>query len=185
MAEDDAAAAPKPSWHEREINRALQRLANARAHLALLEEQAASGADAAPVVDPADLERADELERDIAKLTAKASGRFGGGATKKLHEAERELRLLLHRVGVERVEDLRAAPAEPTAAVDPAVLDFARRECEDAQQAFLEVTSMVIPEAEDEPEAPDAEVIPAAGSFSDAHDLDLRDRPAASRPAAS
>jgi hypothetical protein len=184
MAEDNVGSAPKPSWHEREINLALQRLANARAHLALLEEQAGASTPAAPVVDPADLARADELQRDIAKLTAKASGRFGGGSARKLQEAERELRLLLHRVGVERVEDLRAAPGDAGEAVDPAVLDFARRECDDAQKAFLEVTAMVIPEAEDEPEAPDAEVIPAASSFTD-EDLDLRDRPAASRPAAS
>jgi hypothetical protein len=179
MADDNAVPAPKPSWHEREIAQALQRLANARAQLATLEEQAAE-APARPDPDPADVARARSLQADITKLTAKASGRFGGsGARAKLADAQAELAAVLDRIGVADLDELAAGgPSAPT--VDPTVLDFARRECADAEEAFLAVAAMVIPDAEDEPEQPDAEVIAAADTFGDDADLDLRIEPSAS-----
>lgn len=180
MAEDDETSASKPSWHEREIAQALQRLANARAQLASLEEQAGASAPERPEPDPADVARATQLRADIAKLTAKASGRFGASAARaKLEEAELQLRLLLERLGVADLDELRAGPADAAPAVDPAVLDFARRECADAEQAFLEVAAMVIPDAEPEPDAPDAEVIAAAAFVDDDTELDLRIEPSA------
>lgn len=184
MADDNAGSPPRPSWHERETALALQRLANARANLATLEERAA--ADAAPVeLDPADVARAEQLQIDIDRYTAKASGRFGGGSARaKLADSRRQLEAVLTRLGVESIADLRAAAAAPAVpAVDPAVLDFARRECAEAEKAFLDVAAMVIPEVEPDPEldAADAEVIPAPTSFgSDDGDLDLRIEPSAS-----
>jgi hypothetical protein len=177
MAEDDTSSEAKPTWHEREITQALQRLANARAQLASLEEQVQAATDR-PGPDPADVARAKALEADIAKLTRKASGRFGGSARAKLDDAQRQLHLVLERLGVERLEDLDVAAAAP--AVDATVLDFARRECADAQQAFLEVTAMVMPDAEPEADEPDAEVIPA-GTYAggDDDELDLRIEPSA------
>jgi hypothetical protein len=182
MAEDNAAS--KPSWHEREITLALQRLANARAQLALLEEQGGAAAPAAEPVDPADLARATELQADIAKLTSKASGRFGASSARaKLEVAERELQALLERHGAGSVADLQADRSPAAAAVDPTMLDFARRECADAEKAFLEVAAMVIPEDDDadaHDDGPDAEVIAAADSFADGgKDLDLRIEPSA------
>lgn len=183
MADDNAGSPPRPSWHERETALALQRLANARANLATLEERDA--ADAAPVViDPADVARAEQLQADVDRYTAKASGRFGGGSARaKLEGSRRQLDDLLGRLGVESVADLRAGAAAPAApAVDPAVLDFARRECAEAEKAFLEVAAMVIPDVEPDAEldADDAEVIPAATSFGDDDgDLDLRIEPSA------
>ena len=179
MAEDDATSPTKPSWHEREIAEALQRLANARAQLATLEEQVEAAA-ARPEPDPGDVARAEALQAEVVKLTAKASGRFKGSARAKLEATERDLRLVLDRLGVERLEQLAEVRAE--AAVDPTVLDFARRECADAEQAFLEIAALEIPEADDEPEddQPDAEVIPAAETFGDAGaDVDLRIEPSA------
>jgi len=180
MVEDSAVPAPKPSWHEREITQALQRLANARANLATLEEQAAT-APARAEPDPGDVTRAAELQADITKLTAKASGRFGGsGARARLADAQAELAAVLGRLGVSSLDELQPGGGAPTPSVDPTVLDFARRECADAEQAFLEVAAMVIPDAESEPEAPDAEVIAAADTFGDDDaDLDLRIEPSA------
>ena len=130
MAEDDSTSGSKPSWHEREITQALQRLANARANLATLEEQVDAAVDH-PAPDPADLARAAELQAEATKLISKASGRFGGSSARaKLEVVQRDLRVVLDRLGVERIEDLDVATT-PTG-VDPTVLDFARRECAQA-----------------------------------------------------
>jgi len=177
MAEDDGTSGSTLSWHEREITQALQRLANARANLAQLEAQAADTV-VVPPPDPVDLARAEELQADIVRLSAKASGRFSGGARSKLAESERQLRLLLHRLGVASLDELRRGPTV-VPAVDPTVLEFAQRECADAEKAFVQVTAMVIPDAEPEPDEPDAEVIAAADSFTEGKDLDLRVEPSA------
>ena len=182
MADDNAGSPPRPSWHERETALALQRLANARANLATLTERDA--ADAPPVVvDPADIARAEQLQADVDRYTAKASGRFGGGSARtKLEDSRRQLDDLLARLGVESVADLRDGALPATPAVDPAVLDFAQRECAEAEKAFLEVAAMVIPDVEPDTglDADDAEVIPASSSFSaDDDDLELRIEPSA------
>ena len=126
-----------------------------------------------------------QLQADIAKLTAKASGRFGASAARaKLDDCQRELRLVLDRLGVDDLDDLSSPFTDAGSAVDPTVLDFARRECADAEQAFLEVAAMVIPDAEpatsDADADGEAEVIAATDSFAgdDAH-LDLRIEPSA------
>lgn len=177
MAEDDESSGSKASWHEREIALALQRLATARANLAPLEEQAGTTA-VRPEPDPADVARATELQAEVTKLISKASGRFGASSARaKLEVAQRELRVVLDRLGVDRLDQVGSAPPPP--AVDPAVLDFARRECAAAEQAFLEVAAMVIPDADLEPEVADAEVIAVAESFGGDGDLDLRIEPSA------
>jgi len=180
MGDDNVASAAKPSWHEREIALALQRLANARAHLATLEAQH-EVEPATIAADPADITLAEALQIDIERYTAKAAGRFGGGARAKLDDCRRQQRVVLERLGVATIDELRtrgSAAAAP--AVDPTLLDFARRECAEAEKEFLEVAAMVIPEVEPEPEGEDAEVIEAPSTFGDdAHDLDLRIEPSA------
>ncbi len=180
MGTDNVGSASKPSWHEREISLGLQRLANARAQLASLEEQV--GAASQHAVAPDDLARAEALDADISKHAAKASARFGGGAARgKVEAARNELAPLLDRYQVASVDELRARAATSDA-VDPAVLDFARLECTEAERSFLEVAAMVIPEHEPDLEGDgdaDAEVIAASDSFGD-DDLDLRIEPSAS-----
>lgn len=178
MADDNATSPAKPSWHEREVAQALQRLANARAQLASLEEQIAATVTR-PEPDPADVAKAEALQAEITKLISKASGRFGASAARaKLEVCERDLRLVLDRLGVEHLDELSAPPT--ASGVDPTVLDFAQRECADAEQMFLEVAAMVIPDTEPEDEQHDAEVIAAAETFDDDDaDLDLRIEPSA------
>ena len=123
------------------------------------------------------------LQADITKLTAKASGRFGAsGARAKLEDSQRQLRLVLERLGVDDLADLSSPYTDAASAVDPTVLDFARRECDDAEKAFLEVAAMVIPDVEpgsDDDEA-EADVIAATDSFAaDDTELDLRIEPSA------
>jgi hypothetical protein len=181
MAQDDATTGSKASWHEREITLALQRLANARAQLATLEEQEAGATIARPEPDAADLARATQLQADITKLTAKASGRFGASSARgKLEDCQVQLRQVLDRLGVDDLAELRSPFTDAGSAVDPTVLDFARRECADAEKAFLEVAAMVIPDVEpgaDDDEA-EADVIAATDSFAgDETELDLRIEP--------
>lgn len=179
MGADNVGSASKPSWHEREISLGLQRLANARAQLASLEEQReAASVDA---VDPDDLTRADALHSEIAAHAAKASARFGGGAARaKVEAARAELSPLLDRYQVASVDELRLR-ADDASAIDPAMLDFARLECTEAERSFLEIAALVIPESEPDPEVDrdgHADVIAATDSFGD--DLDLRVEPSAS-----
>lgn len=140
---------------------ALQRLASARANLATLEEAAQTPAVKLAQSDPGDLARIEETEAEIAKLRHKASGRFGGGAAReRIEELELSQRLVLERIGVSSYADFRAvldAPESSTAAIDKDVLAFARREFENAEQAFLEVAALVIPENEAEEPVDDGE----------------------------
>lgn len=180
MADDDAGPDRTVSWHERETAAALARLAGARAQLALLEEQAAAERTEP---DPADVALVEELEAQIAKLRVNAGGRFGGGAARaKLDECEQRQRAVLARLGFDDVAALRDRGTVAVPAVDPDVLAFARRECADAEQAFLEVAALEMPAAEPDADAdaPDADVIAAPGSFGDPEGLDLRVEPSAS-----
>jgi len=186
MVDDNVGTPSRPSWHEREIALGLLRLANARAHLATLEQQR-SDAPVAVAFDPAPLAEAERLQTDVDRATAKASGRFGGGSARgRLERSRGELDLLLERLGADSIADLRARASEPAApAVDPTVLDFARRECAEAEKAFLEVAAMVMPDVDpadgtDAGDRADGEVVPAAASFGDDEgDLDLRIEPSA------
>ena len=110
-------------------------------------------------------------------------GRFGAtGARAKHEDSQRQLRLVLERLGVDDLADLSSPYTDAASAVDPTVLDFARRECADAEKAFLEVAAMVIPDVEpssDDDEA-EADVIAATDSFAaDDTELDLRIEPSA------
>lgn len=150
-----AASPARPTWQEREIALALQRLASARVRVASLEEAMATPAAAVAQADPADVQRLQEIEAEMAKLRPKASARFGGGnARQRIDELEVQQRLLLDRLGVESYEAYLAAVAEPDAppAVDPDVMAFAVREFEAAQEAFIEVSTMVIAEADPDDE---------------------------------
>jgi len=154
------AQGPKLSWQERETLLALQRLANARANLATLEETAAPD-DPFAAVDPADRVRADELYAEIQKLRPKTTARFGSAAAKeKMDELEVQQHLVLDRMGFASYEAYRTAADNPVVAgdVDATVLELARREFRTAEESFLEIASMVIPPADDEPiDEPDQE----------------------------
>lgn len=174
MSDENGTQTPKkPSWQEREVTLALQRLVRARANLAGLEEQAAGPTSVLTAADPADLAKADEIEDELTKLRPKAAGRFGGGgARERIEELEFQRRLVFERIGVADYAQITAARAVPDDAgpsVDADVLAFARRECEQAEQAFLEVAALVIPDADpddeqfgegaDQDEGEDAEII--------------------------
>lgn len=146
----------KMSWQERETMLALQRLANARANLASLEEQAGGGPDPLAKADPADVARVTEIHAEMDKLRPKTSSRFGGGSARdRMEELEMQQRLILDRLGFQSYDTfLEAAQRDtaPATEVDPTVLDFARREFEGAEQAFLEITALVLPPKEGGPD---------------------------------
>jgi hypothetical protein len=150
-----ASSTARPTWQEREIALALQRLASARVRVASLEEEMATPAATVATADPADLERLETLQGEIAKLRPKASSRFGGGnARQRIDELEVQQRLVLERLGVDSYEDYLAIADQPVAppAVDPDVMAFAIAEFESAQKAFLEVSTMVIADADPDDE---------------------------------
>lgn len=147
---DSGATAARPTWHEREIALALQRLATAREHLAILEQRGAHAVQATETAaaNPADVTRAHEVQADIDALRPKAAARFGGGAARaRIDELEVSLHLVLDRLGFASYEQfiLGATPPSAAPAVDPDALRFAQREFADAERSFLEVVAMVIP----------------------------------------
>ena len=166
---DPSAAPPaRPSWQEREIALALQRLASARVRVASLEEQLASPAATVAAADPADIDRVEALQAEIVKLQPKASSRFGGGnARHRIDELLVQQRLVLERLGFDSYDAYHAVGARPDAApaVDPDVMAFAVAEFESAQQAFLDVSTMVIADAD-----PDDEVFERRDVIAARHD---------------
>lgn len=153
---EPSSSGPRPSWHEREIALALQRLATARERLATLEERASVAPPVPePAGDPADVAKAHEIVADIDALRPKAASRFGGGAARsRIDELEVNLHLVLDRLGVASYDELVRRLERPSAAAVPSVdadaLRFAQREFEDAERSFLEVAAMVIPPNEPE-----------------------------------
>lgn len=150
------------SWQEREIIGALRRLANARSNVLGLQAQAGG-----PPLDEQDVARVEALAGERVELQPKAESRFGGsGARERIAEIEGELRLVLERLGVADVDELRDRVArQGSDAVDPQVLDFARRELDAALQAWREIRDLVLPPSEaTEAEAADddegAQVVP-------------------------
>jgi hypothetical protein len=146
--------AARGTWHEREIATALQRLATARANLSGLEEaQAAAG----PLgdVDEDTRSRLSALDAEIRSLVPLSVGRKGRHARARIDELSRELDAAASLAGLGDAERYRTARATFDVAgggVDPTVLAFARREAEAAEAAFLEITSLVLPEPEPVPE---------------------------------
>ena len=170
----------RPSWHERETALALQRLATAREHLAILEERAAAAGAGPAQADPADVAKAHALQAEIDALRPKANARFGGGAARnRIDDLEVSLHLVLDRLGFASYELFVTGANRPAAApaVDPDALRFATREFADAQRSFLEVAAMVIPP--NEPEQVD-EPVDEQGSGRDAEILRFKADPAAS-----
>lgn len=147
-------ADPEPTltWHEREIIAALRRLATAMANLAALEQQAGG----APL-DPDDVARVEALDGERAGLRHKAESRFGGsGARERIAEIEGELRLVFDRLGVADLDELRDRVARQSSdAVDPTMLDFARRELQGAAEGWREIRAVVLPPAEEALDDPD------------------------------
>lgn len=135
---------PELSWHDKELLKVLRRLANARSQLDLLEAQAGGGTP----LDPADVARAEELHDEVLQLRGKSQSRFGGGsARERLVDVEAQERLVLERLGVASYDELqeRKKAASGGSDVDPAMLDFARREVTSAEQEWQEVAAMDIP----------------------------------------
>jgi hypothetical protein len=145
------------SWHEKELVAALKRLVAARERLAALEAQA--GTTVSTGFDPDDEARLDELHAELVHARQKASGPFGRRWSDKVESLEMNERLVLDRLGVASYEEFRSQrverPATTVELVDPVVLDFARRELQTAEAAFLDLQTLVV--AEDEPE-PDLEL---------------------------
>jgi hypothetical protein len=144
------------SWHEKELVAALKRLVVARERLQVLEEQAQE--PALPVLDPADVARAHELQEQIAVLRQKVSGFRGGRYRDDLDALIMQERLVLDRLAVasheELADRLRRVGTAPVNVVDPTVLEFARRELAAAEQAFLDVQTMDVPTEPEQPEGP-------------------------------
>lgn len=147
-------AAESMSWQQKELLGALKRLVTARERLEGLEAQA--GVAPASVVDPADVDRANALLDELAEARDKARGRFGKKWVEKVESLELNLRLVLDRLGCVDEDEYRARRRElaapPVDAVDPTVLEFARRELAAAEAGFLEIQTLEVPEAEPEPE---------------------------------
>ncbi|HEY5155690.1 MAG TPA: hypothetical protein VIJ47_13200 [Acidimicrobiales bacterium] len=161
----EPSAAAHLSWAEQEVLTALKRLARAQSNLQALEGQ---HGPAPRSFDPADADRLDALAADLRHARSKASGRFAKGAAReRVEELEMNERLLLDRLGVASYDDYRAivdAPPPAIEAADPAVLAFARQELASAQEAWLSVQAMEVPDEEpvEEPaEAPGAPEHPA------------------------
>jgi hypothetical protein len=155
---------PRLSWRERELLTALRRVANARAQVQALDEATQRHASG-PAPLPGDVERVDELERELAKVRAKASSRFGGGSARdRLPQLEAQQRIVLERLGFDRYDEFVAAGKRvPVAAepVDPAIVDFAHRELEAAETAYAELLSM----PDDVDESPAAPLFPHKRDF--------------------
>ncbi len=149
--EAEADQAPALSWAEQELLSALKRLARAQSQLAALESQASPPRR---TFDPADAQRLEALEADLAQARSKASGRFGKGAARdRVSHLEVTERLLLDQLGVSSYDEYRASVDAPPAAAEPideAVLAFARQELASAQQAWLDVQALEVP-ADPEP----------------------------------
>jgi hypothetical protein len=147
---------PRLSWRERELLTALRRVANSRAQVQALDEATQRHASG-PAPLPGDVERVDELERELAKVRAKASSRFGGGAARdRLPHLEAQQRIVLERLGFDSYDAFVAAGRRPPSAaepVDPAIVDFAHRELEAAEAAYAELLSMP-DDVDDAPAAP-------------------------------
>lgn len=177
MSPDNTPDSPpaKQSWQERERNLALLRMANAQANLAGLEEQAEGPGAALAAVDADDLVLVESIEDELVKLRVKATARFGGGAARdRIGDLEYKQRLVLDRVGFNTFEQYAAVRDTPAGAgVDADVLAFARREFQDAQQAFLDIANLDMPERE-----PDDDEFDLDGE--DAEIINLNVKPAAS-----
>ena len=175
MSHDDLDLTPaKPSWQERERNLALQRLANARANLAGLQEQALAPVSALAAADPEDVERVESIEEELGALQVKANARFGGSAAReRIAELEYKQRLIFERIGVSSYDEFVARRDSPVPAVDDDVLAFAQREFDDAMQAFLDIANLEMPDVE-----PDDDAIDLDGE--DAEIINLNVKPAAS-----
>jgi hypothetical protein len=140
------------SWHERETLAALRRVANARSQLAARE------AEVPPVpLDPDTCRELEPTHAELAKARAKSSSRFGGASARSraadLEAREQQLLASLDLTTFDDYVTRRDQPPLPIA--DPAIIDFARRELQAAEAAWLEVQTMVIPDDAPEPEAPE------------------------------
>ncbi len=155
-----AAPAPEPalSWAESEVLSALRRLARAQAELAAVETSSSSGRAAA--FAPVDVARLEQAHAELGAARAKASGRFSKGAARhRVRDLEAAEQAALDRLGVATYDDYQARLAGLAPATDPAVVDFARRELDSAQQAWREVQSLPVE--------------PTAGSAGSVPEIDL------------
>lgn len=147
---------PRLSWRDRELLTALRRLANSQAQVQSLEAAMVLQAGAVST-DPADVGRANALEAELTKLRAKASSRFGGGAAReRIPEVELDQRLVLERLGFLTYADFQAAGGRVAPAadsVDPAFVEFARRELAAAEEAYEQLLAMP-DDVDDSPAAP-------------------------------
>jgi hypothetical protein len=152
MADEQQSEPAALSWHERETLGALRRVANARSQLAALE------AEKPPA--PLDPETARALEQNRAaldKARAKTGSRFGGGSARsRVTDLEANERQLLDHLGMASFDAYVSRRDQPPAAIaDHAIIDFARRELQAAEAAWLEVQTLELPDEEEEPAPPE------------------------------
>jgi hypothetical protein len=140
------AGAERTSWYERELVLALQRLANARANVALLEHKIAlAGPGGRRITDP-ERHEIERRQRQIERLRVEAAGRFGGRqARHRLVELQTEQHERLRRLGVNSFEQFTyACEAQERLDVDRLALDVARTEALAAERNYAEVSSMPV-----------------------------------------
>jgi hypothetical protein len=140
------ADAPRLSWRERELLAALRRLANARSQVAVLEEELA--AQEASGLDAGAIETIEAHEAELVRLRRKGRRRFARSARDRASELETQQRLVLARLDFESYEALRAARvggSRTAVPIDPAFLDFARRELADAERAYQQMVELPEP----------------------------------------
>jgi hypothetical protein len=142
----DPSSEPELSWHERETLGALRRVANARSQLAALEAE-----EPVTPIDPAIGREVERVHGELEKAQAKSRSRFGGGAARSravdLEAAQSGLLAQLDVASWDAYVAKRDAPPLPIA--DPAIIDFARRELEAAEKAWLEMQTLKLPDAEE------------------------------------
>ncbi|MFN8038256.1 MAG: hypothetical protein U0Q07_03500 [Acidimicrobiales bacterium] len=145
------------SWQERELIGALRRLALAQSQLQTLEEAAAEAVPA-PEFDHEALAELEAIHEELVAAREKGRSRFGGGhARERAGQLEARQAELLQHLGASSLVEAQAMAAVPPPAevVDPAVLDFARREVLAATKAWDEVRALELPPADDAPPTAD------------------------------
>jgi len=142
----DPGSTPTLSWQERELVAALKRLANARSQYGVLKAESELEVRS---IDEADLDALREAHIETERVRGKTKGRFGAGAARaRLVHLEADEQRILDRMGFVSFDEVELwrTDTRPTTTVDPAILEFARRELEDAENALSQLQALQLPE---------------------------------------
>lgn len=135
------------SWHQREVSRALQRLANASANVAVLEEQVELAAPLGPPIAPVEVRALERIHEQIERTRTQAAGPFGGHSLRvRLVELQTALHERLEQLGLSSYIDLVSlVAAHERRETDRMALLVARGEMLAAEARFIEVASIADP----------------------------------------